>query len=103
MLDASHFRDESVLDRLPLSHAMQLERENLLQLGSSLGRCAEKLIGLALQDVRRMLSVSTGVNGHEMAQEWAYFYGAMAPALDHTQVESKVSYCDCFCRKRLNF
>ena len=65
---------------------LQLEKEYLLELGSCLGRCAEKLVSLALQDARRM-------SEYKNDQEWAYFVGAMTPALDHTQVETKGVGC----------
>ena len=72
----------------PLSHALKLEREYLFQLGSILGQCAEKLICLALQDARRMSARTTPTA--ETAHQWAYFIGALTPALDHTEIESKV-------------
>jgi hypothetical protein len=68
------------------SFQLQLEKEYLLELGSCLGRCAEKLVSLALQDARRM-------SEYKNDQEWAYFVGAMTPALDHTQVETKGVGC----------
>jgi hypothetical protein len=84
MLDASHIINESPRDQ-QLSQALILEREYLLQLGSSLGECAEKLVCLSLQEARRMSSKP------ENSREWAYFIRAMTPALDHTEIETKVS------------
>ena len=95
MLDSSNVMDElSQRDQLPLSHALNLEREYLFQLGSTLGQCAEKLVCLALQDARRMAtrsSLSSSVSTSESFHEWAYFIRAMTPALDHTEMETKVS------------
>lgn len=90
MMDASSVVNNSRTDQ-PLSHALKLERDYLVELGSLLGRCAEKLVCLALQDARRMSKVSSPV--HEAARQWAYFVGALTPALDHTEIESKGVGC----------
>ncbi|KAL7435715.1 hypothetical protein ACHAXM_004800 [Skeletonema potamos] len=86
LLGSSIFNPNSQGDQRLLSQSLQLEKEYLFELGSHLGQCAEKLISLALQDARRM-------SDYENDQEWAYFVGAMTPALDHTQVESKGVGC----------
>ena len=86
LLGSSIFNPNSQGDQRLLSQSLQLEKEYLYELGSHLGQCAEKLISLALQDARRM-------SDYENDQEWAYFVGAMTPALDHTQVESKGVGC----------
>ena len=95
MLDASHVMDKSHGLNSLVSHSMQIEREYLIQLGSSLGSCAEKIVCLALQDARRMISILTSapeeMAQHEMSKELAYFCAAMMPALEHTQIETKVS------------
>jgi len=97
MLDSSNVMDESSQrDQLPLSHALNLEREYLFQLGCTLGQCAEKLVCLALQDARRMAtrsSLSSSVSTSESFHEWAYFIRAMTPALDHTEMETKGVGC----------
>lgn len=101
MLDAYHVMDDR-RNQLPLSAAMRLEKAYLIELGSSLGRCAEKLVALALQDSKRMVSLAastSGANANGMMQdEWAYFFSAMVPALDHTQIETKVSKLNCIWR-----
>jgi len=91
MLDFSHV-DKSRWD-YPLSHALKLEREYLLQLGSCLGQCAEKLVCLAIQDARRMAAIRSQSPSGIPKSEWAYFVGAMAPALDHTEMENKGVGC----------
>ena len=91
MFDASNVTRELQGDQ-PLSNALALEREYLLQLGTNLGHCAEKLVCLALQDARRMLARSSTKPMRETALEWAYFIGALTPALVHTEIDTKVSY-----------
>ncbi|KAL7539868.1 hypothetical protein ACHAXR_012321 [Thalassiosira sp. AJA248-18] len=92
LFDASNVMDESWRGQ-PLSHALKLEREYLFQLGSSLGRCAEKLVCLALQDARRMATRPPSISQPESSHQWAYFIGAMSPALDHTEMETKGVGC----------
>jgi len=86
LLSSSIVNPNSQGDQTLLSQSLQLEKEYLVEVGSCLGQCAEKLISLALQDARRM-------SEYENDQEWAYFVGALTPALDHTQVESKGVGC----------
>ena len=86
LMSSSIVNPNSFGDQRLLSESLQLEKEYLYEVGSCLGKCAEKLINLALQDARRMSS-------HTNDQEWAYFVGAITPALDHTQVESKGVGC----------
>ena len=86
LLGSSVVNPNSQGDHRLLSQSLQLEKEYLFEVGSYLGQCAEKLISLALQDARRM-------SDYENDQEWAYFVGAITPALDHTQVESKGVGC----------
>jgi hypothetical protein len=86
LLNSSLVNPNSQGEQRLLSQSLQLEKEYLVEVGSCLGKCAEKLISLALQDARRMTE-------YENDQEWAYFVGAMTPALDHTQVESKGVGC----------
>ncbi|KAL9186739.1 hypothetical protein ACHAXT_010459 [Thalassiosira profunda] len=74
----------------PLSNALNLERECLIQLGSSLGRCAEKMVCLALHEARRMAAATPS---DQSSHEWAYFIGALTPALDHTQMETNGVGC----------
>jgi len=95
MFDSSNVMDVSRSDQPPLSHVLRLERECLLQLGSALGRCAEKLMCLALQEVRRMAtrSLSSNISKTQSVHEWAYFIGAMTPALEHTEMETKGVGC----------
>ena len=86
MLNVNPLKDQSV------SHALSIERECLSQLGAALGQCAEKLIALALQDARRVGSTnSSSLSTPEYAQQWAYFIGALTPALDHTEMDTKGS------------
>lgn len=92
MLDASNVRSETWSDQ-PLSQTLNLEREYLFQLGSTLGQCAEKLVCLALQDARRMAASSSSISKPENLQEWAYFIGALTPALDHTEMDKKGVGC----------
>lgn len=89
MLDASNVMNEARRDQ-PLSRALKLEPEYLFQLGSVLGQCAEKMVCLALQDARRVAARSYTLKP-ENPHEWAYFIGAMTPALDHTEMETKAS------------
>jgi len=86
LLSSTIVNPNSQGDQRLLSQSLQLEKEYLVEVGSCLGQCAEKLISLALQDARRMSEYAND-------QEWAYFIGAMTPALDHTQVESKGVGC----------
>ena len=91
MLDASNV-NSGLQRNQPLSNALALEREYLFQLGTSLGRCAEKLVCLALQDARRMSARSPTRPMRESARDWAYFIGALTPALVHTEIDTKVRY-----------
>ena len=75
----------------PLSKALDVERDYLFQLGSNLGRCAEKLVCLALQEARRMLTGASSISQGDALNQWAYFIAAMTPALDHTEIDTKVS------------
>lgn len=59
-----------------------------LKLATSLERCSEKLVSLALQDARWMSTMSTTP---ETAQLWAYFVAALTPALDHIERGSESS------------
>ena len=93
MFDASNVVEKSMVGQ-PLSHALKLERELLVQLGSKLGQCAEKLVCLALQDARRMSVASSSISKTDFINEWDYFIGSITPALDHTQIETKVSQTD---------
>jgi len=98
MLNASHVFDRSLGYNVSESHAMELERNYLVELGSSLGNCAEKLTCLALQDARRMMANLTsmsesGSSYNQSTQELAYFCGAITPALEHTQIETKGVGC----------
>merc|ERR1711957_1076105 len=82
--------------QLPLSTALDLERDYLVELGSTLGQCAEKLVCLALQDARRMassFSLSPSMSKSQVFKQMAYFIEAMAPALDHTEMETKGVGC----------
>jgi hypothetical protein len=90
MMDASHVVNDREGGRPPLSRALRLERDCLVRLGTSLGRCAEKLVCLALLDAQRMAARSPHSSGPEYANQWAYFVGALTPALDHTGMEAKV-------------
>lgn len=90
MMDASHVANDREGGRPPLSRALRLERDCLVRLGTSLGRCAEKLVCLALLDAQRMAARSPHSSGPEYANQWAYFVGALTPALDHTGMEAKV-------------
>merc|ERR1712161_115581 len=83
MMDASAFGSMP-----PLSHALQLERTYLLDLGERLGRCAEKLVSLALQDSRRVAKqVLLGSSLERI--DLAYFISTLRPALEHTEIEAK--------------
>lgn len=92
MLDASRVtNDWGGGGRPPLSRALKLERDCLLRLGTSLGRCAEKLVRLALLDAQRMATTRPpSASRPDCIQQWAYFIGALTPALDHTEMETKV-------------
>ena len=79
MLDANPLKEHD-----NVSYALAIERKCLSQLGTSLGQCAEKLVCLALQDVRRM---ATRTVPSSNVQQWAYFIGALKPALDRTEME----------------
>lgn len=68
------------------------ERECLAQLGDILGRCAEKLVCLALQDARRRALMLSEAATPENKYQWAYFIGALTPTLDHTEIETKVRH-----------
>mmetsp|Transcript_10291 Transcript_10291/g.25186 ORF Transcript_10291/g.25186 Transcript_10291/m.25186 type:complete len:136 (-) Transcript_10291:301-708(-) len=92
MLDASNVTIETPRDH-QLSHGIKLEREYLSQLGYRLGQCAEKLVCLALQDARRMAARSPTRPMHETSCEWAYFIGALTPALAHTEMVTKGVGC----------
>ena len=89
-MDASHVVNDWEGGRPPLSRALRLERDCLVRLGTSLGRCAEKLVCLALLDAQRMAARSPHSSGPEYVNQWAYFVGALTPALDHTGMEAKV-------------
>lgn len=65
------------------------ELEYLIQLGEILGRCAEKLVCLALQEARRMASRPSAADTPENTYQWAYFVGALTPTLDHTEIETQ--------------
>ena len=90
MLGASNVLNVSGSNQ-PLSKSLDVEREYLSQLGSSLGRCAEKMVCLALQEARRLLSGASSISQGDTRDQWAYFIVAMAPALDHTEIDTKVS------------
>ncbi|KAL3807471.1 hypothetical protein ACHAXA_006300 [Cyclostephanos tholiformis] len=78
-------------ERGRLSRALKLERDCLVRLGISLGRCAEKLVRLALLDAQRMAATRPPpASRTEYIHQWAYFIGALTPALDHTEMETKV-------------
>ena len=92
MLDASRVGcDSGGTGRPPLSRALKIERDCLLRLGTSLGRCAEKMVRLALLDAQRMASTRPSMSRHEYIHQWAYFIGALTPAIDHTKMETRVS------------
>ncbi|KAL3775657.1 hypothetical protein ACHAW5_008127 [Stephanodiscus triporus] len=93
MLDASHVMNDWRVERPPLSRALMLERDYLVRLGISLGRCAEKLVCLALLDALRMAARSPYASKPEYTHQWAYFIGALTPALDHTEMETKGIGC----------
>jgi hypothetical protein len=90
MMDASHVVNDWEGGRPPLPRALKLERDYLFRLGTSLGRCAEKLVCLALLDAQRMAARSRFASGPDYIGQWAYFIGALTPALDHTEMETKV-------------
>lgn len=92
MLDASHVVNDWRGGRPPLSRALKLERDCLVRLGISLGQCAEKLVCLALLDALRMAARSPYASNPEYTHQWAYFIGALTPALDHTEMETKVRW-----------
>lgn len=71
-----------------ISSLMNIELEYQLKLATSLERCSEKLVSLALQDARWMSMMSTTP---ETAQLWAYFVAALTPALDHIERGSESS------------
>ena len=78
---------------MPSSDASDLERNYLVDLGSTLSQCAENLVCLALQDAQRMASsssLSPSTSKAEVFKEMAYFIEAMAPVPDHTEMETKV-------------
>jgi hypothetical protein len=95
----SNIMDESLRrNQRPLSDALDLERDYLVKLGSTLGQCAEKMVCLALQDARRMASrssLSPGISKSETLNQWSYFITAITPALDHTEMETKVILDHC--------
>jgi hypothetical protein len=92
MLGASNVLNVSGSNQ-PLSKSLDVEREYLSQLGSSLGRCAEKMVCLALQEARRLLSGASSISQGDTRDQWAYFIVAMAPALDHTEIDTKGVGC----------
>jgi hypothetical protein len=91
MLHVSHVTNESQRVR-HLSGVLKREREYLSQLGEILGRCAEKLVCLALQDARRIALRPSSSITPESTYQRAYFVGAFTPTLDHTEIESKVGF-----------
>lgn len=91
MFHVATVANESQTVRNPAS-IFKREREYLAQLGDILGRCAEKLVCVALQDARRRALMLSEAATPENKYQWAYFIGALTPALDHTEIETKVRY-----------
>ena len=91
-LDASHVRNDTSVGISSLSQALELERDYLIQLGTSMGKCTEKMICLALLDAQRMATRSSHTSMHDIRQ-WEYFSEALTPALDHTEIEMKGVGC----------
>ncbi len=88
MLHVAHVKSESRGAR-DTSRATTREHKYLTQLGEILGRCAEKLVCLALQDARRMASRPSAADTPDNTYQWAYFVGALTPTLDHTEIETQ--------------
>jgi hypothetical protein len=94
MLDASHVRNDTGLGWRPsLSQTIEVERDYLIRLGTSMGQCTEKLITLALLDAQRMVTRSSHSPMPEYIRQWEYFSEALTPALDHTEIELKGVGC----------
>ena len=72
-----------------------IERRNLEELGPILGRCAEKLLDLALGQFHMLCCIDSGVRAGDwevcVNQAIEDFVMIFSATLDHTQIETIVS------------